>query len=103
MDTATTFEVLAEPTRRRIIELLGERERTVGELVGDLELGQPGVSRHLRLLREAGVVRVRPDAQRRWYGVRPESLLELDRWLEPYRRMWTGSLDALERHLDDKE
>jgi len=103
MNADTTFEVLAEPTRRRILGLLRERERTVGELVAELELGQPGVSRHLRILRDAGVVRVRPDAQRRWYGVRPESLLELDRWLEPYRRLWGGSLDALERHLDEKE
>jgi len=103
MDAATTFDVLAEPSRRRILDLLRERERTVGELVAELDLGQPGVSRHLRILRDAGVVRVRPEAQRRWYGVRPEALLELDRWLEPYRRMWTGSLDALERHLDEKE
>jgi DNA-binding transcriptional ArsR family regulator len=97
---ATTFEVLAEPTRRRILDLLCERPRPVGELVDLLELSQPGVSKHLRVLREADLVRVRRDAQRRWYELHARPLLELDAWLEPYRRMWAGSLDALERHLD---
>jgi DNA-binding transcriptional ArsR family regulator len=99
---ATTFEVLAEPTRRRILDLLREREQSVGELVEHLTLSQPGVSKHLRVLREAGLVEVRHDAQRRWYGLRPEPLVEVDAWLEPYRRLWVRRLDALERHLDEK-
>jgi DNA-binding transcriptional ArsR family regulator len=99
---ATTFEVLAEPTRRRILDLLRERERSVGELVDRLTISQPGVSKHLRVLREAGLVEVRTDAQRRWYGLRAEPLTEVDAWLEPYRRLWADRLDALERHLDDE-
>jgi DNA-binding transcriptional ArsR family regulator len=99
--TATTFELVAEPSRRRILDLLRERARSVGELVKLLGLSQPGVSRHLRLLREAGLVRVRPDGQRRWYELEPEPLAELDAWLEPYRTLWEHRLDALERHLDD--
>jgi DNA-binding transcriptional ArsR family regulator len=97
----TTFDVLAEPNRRRILDLLLERPRSVGELVDRLELTQPGTSKHLRILREAGLVRVRPDAQRRCYELRPEPLAEIDAWLAPYRRLWASSLDALERHLDD--
>jgi DNA-binding transcriptional ArsR family regulator len=96
----TTFEVVAEPTRRRILDLLRERSRPVGELVELFGLSQPLVSKHLRVLRDAGLVRVRQDAQRRWYELRPEPLAELDAWLAPYRRLWAGSLDALERHLD---
>ncbi len=98
---APTFTVLAEPTRRRILDLLRERARTVGELVDLLGLSQPGVSKHLRVLREAELVRVRQDAQRRFYELRPEPLAELDAWLEPYRRLWASRLDALERHLDE--
>ncbi len=98
----TTFEILAEPTRRRILDLLRERERPVGELVEHLALSQPGVSKHLRVLREAGLVEVRHDAQRRWYGLRVEPLVEVDEWLEPYRRLWARRLDALERHLDEQ-
>ncbi|MEV1290254.1 metalloregulator ArsR/SmtB family transcription factor [Micromonospora sp. NPDC049679] len=94
------FDVLAEPARRRILDLLLERPRLVGELTDQLGLTQPGTSKHLRVLREAGLVRVRPDAQRRWYELCPEPLAELDAWLEPYRRLWAGHLDALERHLD---
>ena len=97
----TTFEVLAEPTRRRILDLLRERDRPVGELVDHLALSQSGVSKHLRVLREAGLVEVRHDAQRRFYGLRAEPLVEVDEWLEPYRRFWTDRLDALERHLDE--
>jgi DNA-binding transcriptional ArsR family regulator len=97
---ATTFEVLAEPTRRHILDLLRERERSVGELVSRLTISQPGVSKHLRVLREAGLVEVRTDAQRRWYGLRAEPLSEVDAWLEPYRRFWAQRLDALEQHLD---
>jgi DNA-binding transcriptional ArsR family regulator len=96
----TTFEVLAEPTRRRILDLLRERERSVGELVSRLTISQPGVSKHLRVLREARLVEVRTDAQRRWYGLRAEPLSEVDAWLEPYRRFWAQRLDALEQHLD---
>jgi DNA-binding transcriptional ArsR family regulator len=100
---ATAFEVLAEPTRRRILDLLLDRERPVGDLVKRLKLSQPGVSKHLRVLRDAGLVSVRTEAQRRIYGVRPEPLADVAEWLEPYRRLWAGRLDALERHLDEKE
>jgi DNA-binding transcriptional ArsR family regulator len=100
---SATFEVLAEPARRQILELLRQRERPVGELVERLSLSQPGVSKHLRVLREAGLVRVRPEGQRRWYGIRAEPLAELDAWLAPYRELWGGRLDALERHLDEQE
>lgn len=98
--TATTFELVAEPTRRRILDLLRERARPVGELVKLLGLSQPGVSKHLRLLREAGLVHARRDGQRRWYELQPEPLVELDAWLEPYRQLWDERLDRLERHLD---
>ena len=97
---ATTFEALVEPQRRRILDLLRERPRLVGELVDLLGLSQPGVSKHLRILRDAGLVRVRPEAQRRWYELRPEPLLDVDIWLEPYRTLWGSRLDALARHLD---
>lgn len=96
----TPFDVLAEPTRRRILDLLLERPHMVGELTEQLGLTQPGTSKHLRVLREAGLVRVRQDAQRRWYELRPEPLIEIDKWLTPYRWLWTDRLDALERHLD---
>jgi DNA-binding transcriptional ArsR family regulator len=99
----TTFDVLAEPRRRDILDLLRVRERSVGELVEGISLSQPGVSKHLRVLREAGLVDVRIDAQRRWYRVRPEPLAEIDAWLAPYRRFWTDRLAALERHLDDTD
>jgi DNA-binding transcriptional ArsR family regulator len=97
----STFDVLAEPQRRRILDLLRDGERPVGELVDRLELSQPGVSKHLRVLRDAGLVSVRPEGQRRWYGLRPEALAEVDRWLAPYRQLWGRRLDALERHLDE--
>ncbi|MFG1998176.1 ArsR/SmtB family transcription factor [Spirillospora sp. NPDC048911] len=97
---ASTFEVLAEPRRREILDLLRDGERLVGDLVERLALAQPTVSKHLKVLRGAGLVEVRQDAQRRWYRLRPEPLAEIDEWLAPYRRMWTHSLDALERHLD---
>ncbi len=99
--SATAFELVAEPSRRRILDLLRERARPVGELVELLGLSQPGVSRHLRLLREAGLVRVRPEGQRRWYELEPAPLVELDEWLEPYRRLWDSRLDRLERHLNE--
>ncbi|MQA16486.1 MAG: metalloregulator ArsR/SmtB family transcription factor [Pseudonocardiaceae bacterium] len=94
------FDVLAEPTRRRILDLLLERPRPVGDLTDRLDLTQPSTSKHLRVLREAGLVTVRVDAQRRWYELRPEPLAEVDAWLAPYRRLWADRLDALERHLD---
>jgi DNA-binding transcriptional ArsR family regulator len=96
----TIFEVLVEPNRRRILDLLGAAELRVGELVQRLDLSQPAVSKHLRILREAGLVEVRGDAQRRLYSVRPEPLRAIDDWLEPYRHMWATSLDRLEQHLD---
>jgi DNA-binding transcriptional ArsR family regulator len=97
---ASTFEVLAEPRRREILDLLRDGERLVGDLVDRLELTQPTVSKHLKVLRGAGLVEVRQDAQRRWYRLRPAPLTEIDEWLAPYRRLWTDSLDALERHLE---
>jgi DNA-binding transcriptional ArsR family regulator len=100
---ATAFEVLAEPTRREILDLVRERELSVGDLVQRIPLSQPGVSKHLRVLRDAGLVEVRVDAQRRLYRVRPEPLAEIDAWLRPYRRLWAGRLDALESHLDTRE
>jgi len=94
------FDVLAEPNRRRILDLLLTAERPVGELVAELSVSQPAVSKHLRVLREAGLVDVRSDAQRRLYRVRAEPLRAVDEWLAPYRRMWNARLDDLERHLD---
>jgi DNA-binding transcriptional ArsR family regulator len=99
----STFEVVAEPTRRRILDLLRDQERPVNDLVGRLGITQPGVSKHLKVLRDAGLVEVRRDAQRRLYRVRPEPLAEIEAWLAPYRRRWAGTLDALERHLEAKE
>jgi DNA-binding transcriptional ArsR family regulator len=98
-----TFEVVADPTRRRILDLLHPGERSVGNLVEQLGISQPGVSKHLRVLREAGLVDVRRDAQLRWYRIRAEPLAEVDQWLAPYRRLWTSRLDALERHLDEHD
>jgi DNA-binding transcriptional ArsR family regulator len=95
-----TFDVLAEPRRRTILDLLRDGERSVGDLVEQMDLSQPAVSKHLRVLREAGLVTVRVAAQRRCYRLRPEPLTEIDAWLAPYRKFWTGRLDALERRLD---
>ena len=100
MAMVVPFEVLAEPNRRRILDLLRVAERPVGDLVEQLAVSQPAVSKHLRVLREAGLVEVRSDAQRRIYRVRTEPLRAIDEWLEPYRRLWTSRLDDLERHLD---
>jgi DNA-binding transcriptional ArsR family regulator len=91
---------VAEPHRRDILQLLLTGERLVGDLAEDLGLAQPTVSKHLKVMREAGLVEVRPDAQRRWYRLVPEPLGEIDTWLEPYRRAWARRLDDLERHLD---
>jgi DNA-binding transcriptional ArsR family regulator len=98
----STFEVLAEPSRREILELLRGGERPVGDLVERLNLSQPNVSKHLRVLRDAGLVDVRADAQRRLYRICPKPLEELDDWLEPYRQFWTTRLDRLESHLDTR-
>lgn len=97
---ATTFEVLAEPNRRLILDLLLASERPVGELVDVMAVSQPAVSKHLRVLRRAGLVEVRTDAQRRIYRLRAEPLRALDEWLKPYRQLWASRLDALERHLE---
>jgi DNA-binding transcriptional ArsR family regulator len=94
------FEVLAEPNRRRILDLLRGAERPVGDLVAELAVSQPAISKHLRILREAGLVDVRSDAQRRLYRVRAEPLRAVQEWLEPYRQLWESRLDDLEQHLD---
>jgi DNA-binding transcriptional ArsR family regulator len=96
-----SFAVLAEQTRREILDLLRDGERPVGDLVDRLAISQPAVSKHLRVLRDAGLVEVRADAQRRLYRVRPQPLAEIDEWLTPYRRLWSQSFDRLERHLED--
>lgn len=100
MPTATTIELIAEPSRRRILDELLEGEQPVNSLVDRLGIAQPVVSKHLRILRDAGLVAVRPEGQRRLYRVQPQPLMELDEWLEPYRQMWRESLDRLERHLE---
>jgi len=100
MSTLNTFQVLGEPSRQAILDLLRDGERPVGELVDHLALSQPAVSKHLRVLKEAGLVEARADAQRRLYRIRPEPLVELDAWLATYRRLWTARLDRLEDHLD---
>jgi DNA-binding transcriptional ArsR family regulator len=93
------LQVLAEPRRVAILELLRDGERPVSELVELLQISQPAVSKHLRVLRDAGLVEARVDAQRRLYHIRPEPLAELDDWLAPYRKLWTTHLDRLEEHL----
>lgn len=97
------FEAIAEPNRRRILELLREGERSAGELVDALSLSQPGVSKHLKVLRQAGLVSVRPEAQRRVYRLSGDKLAELDAWLAPYRRFWAGRLAALDDHLEREQ
>ena len=99
----TAFEAVAEPARREILDLLIDGPRPVGELVEETGLSQPNTSRHLRILREAGLVDVNPRGQQRLYGLHPEGLAELERWLAPYKRLWRDGLDALERHLDETE
>jgi DNA-binding transcriptional ArsR family regulator len=100
MAMGTTLQVIAEPRRQAILDLLRDGELPVGELVERLGLSQPLVSKHLRVLKDAGLVQVRADAQRRLYRIRPEPLAELDEWLAPYRALWTTSLDRLEQHLE---
>jgi len=96
----SSFTIVAEPNRRAILSMLLSSERSVGEIEGKLRLSQPSVSKHLRVLREAGFVESRIEAQRRLYRLRPERLKELDAWLAPFRRYWERHVDALERHLD---
>ena len=97
----TAYAALAEPHRRQILDLLRERERSVGDLVERLGLSQPGVSKHLRVLREARLVRARAAGKHRLYALRAAPLADVDAWLEPYRALWSEQLDALERHLDE--
>jgi DNA-binding transcriptional ArsR family regulator len=101
--TADSFTVLAEPTRRRILDELRRSERSVGGLVRSLDVSQPTISKHLRVLRDTGFVSCRTDAQRRIYRVEPDRFAALDEWLAPYRELWSTHLDALERHLDQQE
>lgn len=102
MAALSALHVLGEPHRQAILDLLREGERPVGELVEHLGLSQPAVSKHLRVLKEAGMVEVRTDAQRRLYRIRPEPLAELDEWLAGYRTLWTSHLDRLEAHLSHR-
>ena len=99
----SAFAILAEPNRRALLNLLATSERTVGELERHLQMPQPSVSKHLRVLRDAGFVESRVDAQRRVYRLRPEPLMEVDSWLSQFRRFWSSHVDALERHLDRLE
>jgi DNA-binding transcriptional ArsR family regulator len=96
----SAFSIIAEPSRRAILSLLAAAERSVGDIEAQLRLPQPSVSKHLRVLREAGFVESRVDAQRRLYRIRPEPLMQVDAWLAPFRRYWSAHVDALERHLD---
>ncbi|HYY64279.1 MAG TPA: metalloregulator ArsR/SmtB family transcription factor [Gaiellaceae bacterium] len=100
MAELAALQVLSEPRRLQILDLLRDGERPVGELVDRLGVSQPAVSKHLRVLKDAGLVEARPEAQRRLYRIRPEPLAELDDWLASYRRLWTTHLDRLEDHLD---
>ncbi len=100
MAALAALQVLAEPRRLQILDVLRDGERPVGELVDRLGVSQPAVSKHLRVLKDAGLVESRADAQRRLYRIRPEPLAELDEWLAPYRELWTTHLDRLEDHLD---
>ena len=99
----SSFAIIAEPNRRAILSLLAASERSVGEIERRLRMPQTSVSKHLRVLREAGFVEARSEAQRRVYRLRPEPLQEVDRWLEPFRRFWSAHVDALARHLDRKK
>jgi DNA-binding transcriptional ArsR family regulator len=96
----SAFSIIAEPSRRAILNLLASAEQSVGDIEEQLRMSQPSVSKHLRVLREAGFVESRVDAQRRLYRIRHEPLMEVDAWLAPFRRFWSGHVDALERHLD---
>src|SRR5215472_18572054 len=96
----SVFEIIAEPNRRAILSLLGMSEQSVGDIERQLRMSQPAVSKHLRVLRDAGFVESTVDAQRRLYRLKPEPFQELDAWLDPFRRFWSAHVDALERHLD---
>ena len=96
----SVFEIIAEPSRRAILSLLASSERSVGEIESQLRIPQPTVSKHLRVLREAGFVESQVDAQRRLYRLKPGPLKEVDAWLAAFRRFWSAHVDALERHLD---
>jgi DNA-binding transcriptional ArsR family regulator len=96
----SVFDVIAEPNRRAILSLLLSSEQSVGDIERQLRMSQPVVSKHLRVLRDAGVVESTVDAQRRLYRLKPEPLQEIDAWLAPFRRVWSAHVDALERHLD---
>ena len=98
---SSSWHALSDPNRRAVLELLLERPRPVGELVEQLGLSQPGTSKHLKVLREAGLVRVERVAQRRIYAIDPDPMTELDRWLAPYRRLWNDRLDRLGAHLEE--
>ena len=100
---SSSWQALSDPHRRAVLALLLERPRPVGELVEQLGQSQPGTSQHLKVLREAGLVQVRQDANRRVYALDPGPMRELDVWLAPYRRLWNESLDELGRHLDRKD
>ena len=102
-DMESAFGIIAEPNRRAILSLLASSERSVSEIEHQLRMPQPSVSKHLRVLRDAGFVEARVDAQRRVYRIRPEPLAEVDAWLAPFRRFWSTHVDALERHLDRME
>jgi DNA-binding transcriptional ArsR family regulator len=95
----TLYDVIGDPSRRRVLDLLRDDDYSVSELVDALDMSQPAVSKHLRVLRDAGLVEARVDAQRRIYNLSPEPLAELDAWLKPYRRFWRGRLESLQRHL----
>ena len=97
---ASVFEIIAEPNRRAILSLLISSEQTVGDIERQLSMSQPAVSKHLRVLREAGVVEATVDAQRRVYRLKAKQLQEIDEWLAPFRQLWSTHVDALERHLD---
>jgi len=99
----TSFSIIAEPNRRAILSLLASSERSVGDIERRLRMPQTSVSKHLRVLRDAGFVESRVEAQKRIYRIRPEPLKEVDAWLEPFRHFWTAHVDALERHLDQME
>lgn len=103
MNTDKLFEALAEPNRRKILDLILERERSVGELVELLPLSQPGISKHLRILREADLVVLRKQSKRHLYRLNPLPLQQIDNWFEPYRQYWSNKLDELERHLDQED
>jgi DNA-binding transcriptional ArsR family regulator len=99
----SAFGIIAEPNRRAILSLLVSSQQSVGEIERQLRMSQPTVSKHLRVLREAGFVESTVDAQRRLYRLKPEPLQELDAWLAQFRRFWSAHVDALERHLDRKD